>query len=220
MDSEKAPIQALEEIKQMMDRGSRFVSLSGLSGVAAGVCALVAAGIAYKKLYSNRFNTIGNYRGEDPLSISELMQAKQQLFLLALITFFAAFLLAFLFTLLRSKKTGVPVWGFIARKVLVNIVIPMLMGGLVVWRLADYGYFGFIAPSCLIFYGLALVNASKFTLSEVRYLGYFQLLLGAINLWAIGYGLFFWAAGFGVLHIIYGIMMWLKYERKEKTVAS
>jgi hypothetical protein len=77
----------------------------------------------------------------------------------------------------------------------------------------DYGVYGLVAPACLIFYGLALVNASKYTLSEVRYLGYAQILLGIINLWMPGYGLYFWAAGFGVMHIIYGIVMWSRYER-------
>jgi hypothetical protein len=75
------------------------------------------------------------------------------------------------------------------------------------------GIFSLIAPGCLIFYGLALVNASKYTLKEVRYLGYGQMILGIINLWFIGYGIFFWAIGFGVLHILYGTMMWWKYEK-------
>jgi hypothetical protein len=70
-----------------------------------------------------------------------------------------------------------------------------------------------IAPTCLLFYGLALINASRYTLGEIRYLGCCELILGIISLWVPGYGLIFWAAGFGVLHIIYGIIMWWKYER-------
>ncbi|MDQ3683905.1 MAG: hypothetical protein M3352_12665, partial [Bacteroidota bacterium] len=135
------------------------------------------------------------------------------------ITFIAAFFFAFLFTYLRSRKTGVPIWGFMARKVVINVAVPMIVGGLFIWRMTDFGLYGLVAPACLIFYGLALINGSKFTLSEVRYLGYMQLLLGVINLWAIGYGLYFWAAGFGVLHILYGIVMWNKYERNEKANA-
>jgi len=79
--------------------------------------------------------------------------------------------------------------------------------------------YGMVTPSCLIFYGLALINGSKYTVSEVRYLGYLELVLGIVNLWATRYGLYFWAAGFGVLHILYGIVMWNKYERNEKTIA-
>jgi hypothetical protein len=74
-------------------------------------------------------------------------------------------------------------------------------------------YYVLIPPACLIFYGLALVNASKYTLGEVRYLGYGQLILGVINIWLPEYGLYFWAAGFGVLHIVYGLVMWYRYEK-------
>ena len=89
----------------------------------------------------------------------------------------------------------------------------MIAGGFYLLREIQVGNYGLIAPGCLIFYGLALVNASKYTLGEVRFLGYAQIILGVINLWFIGYGLYFWAAGFGLMHIIYGMLMWYKYER-------
>ena len=218
MDSANEPIQAIEEIKQMMDRSSRFVSLSGWSGIAAGICALVAAWLAGKKfneyaISENEYEAKSNYVRD-----GNLLQLDRELLILAVITFLAAFFFAFLFTYLRSRRTGVPIWGFMARKVMTNLAVPMIVGALLIWRITDFGLYGLVAPACLIFYGLALINASKFTLSEVRYLGYLQLLLGVINLWAIGYGLYFWAAGFGVLHILYGIMMWNKYERNKKAV--
>jgi len=219
MDHGNEPLQALEEIKQMMGRGSRFVSLSGWSGIAAGICALVAAWLAGKKfneyaISKNRYEAKSNYARD-----GNLLQLDRKLLILAVITFIAAFFFAFLFTYLRSRKTGVPIWGFMARKVMINVAVTMTVGGLLIWRIIDFGLYGLVAPACLLFYVLALINASKFTLSEVRYLGYLQLLLGVINLWAIGFGLYFWAAGFGVLHILYGIVMWNKYERNEKAVA-
>jgi len=219
MDSANEPVQALEEIKQMMDRSSRFVSLSGWSGIAAGICALVAAWLVNKKFDGYTIITNENEGSAAYTGNSNLMHLDRELLLLAVITFIAAFFFAFLFTWLRSRKTGVPIWGFMARKVMINLAVPMIVGGLLIWHIAGFGLYGLIAPACLIFYGLALINASKFTLSEVRYLGYLQLLLGVINLWAIGYGLYFWAAGFGVLHILYGIIMWNKYERNKKGVA-
>lgn len=221
MYSENKPTQALEEIKQMMDRSSRFISLSGWSGIAAGICALAAAWIAHQKISQYTFENGTPYndmQGTYIFKDAHLLLANQ-LLLIGILTFIAAFFFAFLFTWLRSRKTGIPVWGFTARKVMVHLAVPMLVGALLIWRITDLGVYGLVAPACLIFYGLALINASKFTLSEVRYLGYLQLLLGVINLWALGYGLYFWAAGFGVLHILYGIVMWNKYERNEKTDA-
>ena len=218
MANRNEPIQALEEIKQLMARSSRFVSLSGWSGVAAGICALVAAWLASEKLsdyaiseneYVARSGNAGN---------GGLLQLDRDLLVLAVITFIAAFFFAFLFTWLRSRKTGVPVWGFTSRRVMINVAIPMLAGALFTWRITQLALYGLVTPACLLFYGLALINGSRYTLSEVRYLGYLQLLLGIINLWLPGYGLYFWAGGFGVLHILYGIVLWNKYERNEKTV--
>jgi hypothetical protein len=132
---------------------------------------------------------------------------------IATITFIGAFITAFFFTYLRSKKNNVPMWGSATIRLFWNTVIPITVGGIFIIRMMQLGEFQLVAPGCLIFYGLALVNASKYTLGEIRYLGYGQLALGIMNLWSTGYGLYFWAMGFGVLHIIYGILMWYKYER-------
>jgi hypothetical protein len=95
----------------------------------------------------------------------------------------------------------------------ISIAVPVLAGGIFLLTLVKYGVFGFVAPGCLIFYGLGVLNASKYTLPETVYLGYCEILLGLINLMFLGEGLYFWAAGFGLLHIIYGAYMWWKYER-------
>ena len=104
-------------------------------------------------------------------------------------------------------------WGTVTRRLIWNTGLPVIIGAFFVIRLIQLNEFGLIAPACLIFYGLGLINGSKYTYGEVRFLGYGEVLLGIINLWMIGYGLYFWAAGFGVLHIIYGIIMWNRYER-------
>lgn len=211
MSDQDQPLQTLEDIKQMMAKSSRFISLSGWSGVAAGICALVAAWVAHKIISNTLYETTLNF----DTNSADYAGLKQKLILLGVVTFLAAFVLAFLFTYLRSRKTGVPIWDYTARRVMINVAVPMIAGGLLIWRMMDFGIYGLVAPACLLFYGLALVNASKFTLPEIRYLGYFQLLLAVLNLWVISYGLFFWAAGFGVLHILYGILMWNKYERQQ-----
>ena len=210
--------QDLQHIKQMMERSSRFISLSGLSGIAAGVCALVGAYFARNviigskgkeliELDNNLYDTLQSGK----ISLIDFMG--NRLLHIALITFIAALSLSIVFTYLRSKKTNTPVWGSTSKRLFINVMIPMVAGGIYLLKLIENGTYGLIAPGCLLFYGLALVNASKYTLGEVRYLGYLQILLGLANLWYIGYGLYFWAIGFGILHIIYGVYMWNKYER-------
>ncbi len=194
-----------------MERSSRFISLSGWSGVAAGTCAMIAAWYTTTRIECWK-------RGDckfDRLVDDHGNNYQSTLLLIAAVTFGLALMLAFLFTWLRSRKTGVPIWGHTARRLMINVSIPMAIGGLFIFRMMELGFYNLVAPACLLFYGLALVNASKYTLGEIRYLGYGQLILGIINLWYTGYGLYFWAAGFGVLHIVYGLVMWLKYEQKE-----
>jgi hypothetical protein len=201
MSEQNQHLESIEDIKRLMHKSSRFISLSGLSGVAAGVCALIAAWVANQKIQQYQLGDSGY----------KLLE--KQLILIGAITFIAALVLAFIFTYLRSRKTGMAIWGYTARRVMINVFVPMLAGGFVIWRMIGLGYYNLVAPVSLIFYGLALINTSKFTLNEIKYLGYGQLLLGLINLWLEGYGIYFWAMGFGVLHILYGLIMWNKYER-------
>jgi hypothetical protein len=214
MQSIRQPLQTLQDIKRMMERSSRFISLSGWSGISAGICALAGAWVAvkrieqFKKEQVNYFDKTGVH-----LSGARLEILVPQLINIAIVVFLAALISAFLFTYFRSKKAGIGIWSNTAMRLMWNTSIPMIAGGLVIIRMLDLKYYLLVAPCCLIFYGLALVNGSKYTLGEVRYLGYGQIILGLINLWILGYGLIFWAAGFGVLHIVYGTMMWWKYER-------
>jgi hypothetical protein len=215
--TEKNPhLDTLQDIKQMMERSSRFISLSGLSGIAAGTCALVGAWLAINIL-DNGSDSTENLRSLDQTGDEGLRVAHwvgHPLVQIALLTFIAAFVLAFIFTYIRSKKTNTAIWGTTARRLMINVCVPMVIGGLYLLKLTESGAYAFIAPGCLIFYGLALLNASKYTLPEIRYLGYGQMLLGIINLWYVNDGIYFWALGFGVLHILYGIFMWWKYERQ------
>jgi hypothetical protein len=212
MYSQDESLETLRDIKNMMERSSRFISLSGWSGITAGICALAGAWFARAEILQYQAGGRSVTESSDIFDFSRTGLV-QQLMIIAVVTFVAAFVLAFVFTYLRSKKTGIPLWGVIAKKLFVNTVIPMAVGGVVILRMMQLGDYELVSSCCLVFYGLALVNASKYTLDEVRWLGYCELILGIISLWKNGSGLYFWAIGFGVLHIIYGIAMWWKYER-------
>jgi hypothetical protein len=203
-------LQEVKDIRRMMERSSRFISLSGLSGVSAGFFAIIGAAIARYvifKDYYGRYDDSGNWSKE------EFARLKIQLLGLSAAVFAAAFLSAFYFTWRKSSKQGVSLWNHTSRRLFWNMVIPLIAGGLFILGMLQYNHWDFVAPACLIFYGLALVNASKYTLTDIRYLGYCEIIVGLINMQLIGYGLYFWTLGFGVLHIIYGIVMWWKYER-------
>ncbi|MFT3949179.1 MAG: hypothetical protein QM763_19600 [Agriterribacter sp.] len=211
MSDRNTGLDTLKDIKQMMERSSRFISLSGLSGIAAGVCALIGAWFAFDIISNSSVHRDYDNYHPDIISLKQFMGYK--LFRIALFTLIAAFILALIFTWIKSKKNNVPIWGTSSKRLVWNVAFPLMAGGIFLLRMIQLGYFGMIAPGCLIFYGIALINAGKYTLGEVRYLGYCEVILGLINCWFLGYGLYFWTIGFGVLHIVYGAMMWWKHER-------
>jgi hypothetical protein len=205
-------LDTLNDIKRMMERSSRFISLSGLSGIGAGICALAGAYLAndwitrYKNHDGDRFN--GGDAGDLRLKLLVLAG-----FILVL-----ALASSFYFSRRKARKTGLPVWDHSSRKLLLNLLIPLMAGGFFVLGLIYQHYLELITPACLVFYGMALVNASKYTLSDIRYIGFIEIALGIINLFYddTAMSIYFWAIGFGLLHIIYGAIMWLKYEWKSK----
>lgn len=203
-------LKDIQDIRKIMERSSRFISLSGLSGIAAGICALIGAYFAYDWIaeYYVRYDGRQGFAGPD------FQRLKLNLVLLAAAVAGMALVFAFYFTWKRAKSNHLPIWDLSSRKLLWNMLVPLGAGGLFILAMLQYNEWRFVAPACLVFYGIALVNGSKYTLSEIRYLGYLEILLGLINTQFIGYGLYFWAIGFGILHIIYGIVMWFKYERK------
>ena len=214
MTYNKKHLNDLNDIKQIMERSSRFISLSGWSGIAAGTCALVGAFFGQNALKDDYYSVSTSSQNDYnyfPFFLKQLLY--DRLFHIALLTFIAAFVSAFIFTYIRSRKNNTPVWSTTSRRLLLNVCIPMIVGGIFLLKLLEHGTYGLIAPGCLIFYGLALINGSKYTLSEIKYLGYCEIFLGIVSCWFTGLGLYFWAVGFGVLHIIYGTVMWFKYER-------
>lgn len=214
MNQNEQSLETLQDIKRMMERSSRFISLSGLSGISAGVCALIGAWLAYPYVFGYKDLLVNGDVGiAQALSNDFTIIFNTWLFWIAAGTFLTALITAFLFTWIKSKREGIPIWGNTAKRLMINISFPLLVGAIFLWKPLHFGTFGLVAPGCLIFYGLALINASRYTLNEIRFLGYLQVLTGVINLWFVGKGLYFWAFGFGFLHIIYGAYMWWKYER-------
>ena len=190
----------LREIREIMSRSSRFLSLSGLSGVSTGVIALVGALLAHQYV----FNT------QDFLTIGSVSIEGENLRLLLLISFgtlLLSVLSALWFTRGKSKKERQYVWDLQAKRLLLNLMIPLTTGGILSLIFLFRGYVGVLPSITLIFYGLALVNGSHHTLSHIRYLGIAEIVLGIVALLFIEQSLYVWMMGFGVLQIIYGLII-------------
>jgi hypothetical protein len=208
MDNKQEQLNNLSEIRSLMERSSSFISLSGLSGVSAGIIGLVTSIILYFKIVPFLDNSKDVYLTADRRS--ELI-----VFCIALsvAVLLVTFLAVIFFTSRKAKKKNLPVWDSSAKRLLVNLFIPLIAGGLFCLILIYHYFDWLVIPSMLIFYGLALINAGKYTLGELRWLGIFEVILGLLAAFFLGSSVLFWGIGFGVMNIIYGAAMYFKYDR-------
>ena len=204
---EKDIYSELSSIRSLMERSSKFISLSGLSGIMAGVYALIGAIIAYKLVYTE--NSGMRYRDfyvNDPI-------VWWPLFLVAAVVLIFSLLTGVWLTIRQARKKGENFWNPVSKRLLMNLAIPLVTGGLFILILIFRGYFGIISSACLIFYGLALVAGSQYTFTDVKWLGFCEIILGLLAALLPGFGLVFWVIGFGILHILYGSIMHFKYNQ-------
>jgi hypothetical protein len=213
MDKRNEHLENLSEIRSLMERSSRFISLSGLSGIAAGIFALLGAAAVYLYLDMVPFSHKKFYYVVAQTSNKWGMNYLEFFALVAATVLILAVAAGIFFTTRKAKQKGQKIFDKSTIRLLINLMVPLIVGGVFCLALLRYGHFGLVAPSTLVFYGLALVNGSKYTLDDIRYLGYFEVILGLIAMNYLGFGLEFWAIGFGVLHIVYGAIMYYKYER-------
>ncbi|MBK8747630.1 MAG: hypothetical protein IPM04_07110 [Saprospiraceae bacterium] len=199
-------LEDISEIKNIMNRSSRFISLSGMSGILAGMFALVGAYLAYMIVYeSPNPNVIGS---DIILSIEQIFD----LTILGISVMILALISGVLLSMRKAKKNGEKIWDTSSQRLIINFLIPLSTGAIVCLIMIQKGLIIYVAPLTLLFYGLSCVHASKYTIGGVRYLGITIILIGLIATYFTGYGLLFWAIGFGLCHIIYGALMYFKYE--------
>ncbi len=209
-------LEHLSEIRALMERSTRFLSLSGLSGVWAGLCALAGVTLVYAYLEMSPFATAGKFFYYDKAINTNKwgMDYKSVFILIAFMVLAAALAGGWYFTARKARQRGERIWDATSRRLMAALAIPLVAGGIFCLALLMRGYVSLLGPCTLIFYGLALVNGSKFTLRDVEYLGLSEIALGLLGIFYPGYGLEIWAIGFGLLHIFYGLFMYTKYDRR------
>ena len=196
-------LKDISEIKNLMNKSSRFISLSGLSGILAGVYAIIGAAIAY-------YVVTNSQRGYLILDENIFKICVGILFLVALLSIVTGIYL----TTKKAKKNGENFWDNSSKRLIINFLIPLVTGGIYILLILGQQKYGQTGALMLIFYGLALVNASKYSIGDIRYLGFTEIILGLICTLYPGYGFWLWILGFGVMHIVYGSIMHFKYDRK------
>lgn len=207
MDSTKH-LDDLSQIRSIMERSTRFLSLSAMSAILAGVYALIGAVVGYRMIY---YSPVVIY---DTIENGLFNENTFPLFMVAGGVFLFAAITVLFMSHRKAKQAGQSLWNRSATRLLVNFSIPMAAGGVFVFILLNRGYVDLLASATLLFYGFALLNASNFTFSDIRTLGILEIVLGLLAAALPGKGLIFWTIGFGVLHILYGVILYFKYEKK------
>ena len=203
---DKNYLNDLKDIKEMMSKSSQFISLSGLSGVLAGIYALVGGWYADKLL--------SDYFTDSVYSLEIVENLEFKLIYIAILIIAASILSGLLLSNSKSKKIGVKLWNETSKRLVVNFCIPLLTGGILVFILIVRQFYELIIPTTLLFYGMACIHASKYTLGDVKYLGITITIIGLLSAYFYKYSIPLWMLGFGFCHIFYGGMMWFKYDRK------
>ena len=186
----------IKTIKRIMEESSRFLSLSGLSGIFAGILAFLG-GFAVHFLR---------------LRTQDISLLKYEVVAVALIVLILALAGSFYFSIRKARSKGQKIWTPVSRRLLLNLFIPLISGGFFILILYFENHWKLIVPAMLIFYGLSLVSAGKFTYSEVFYLGLAELITGFLAAIFQESFILFWVLGFGFLHIVYGLIMYRKYQ--------
>ena len=204
----KDALQTVKEIRNLMEQSSKFSSINGISVTIVGIYALIGAFIAYKLL--GEIPTVDEY----PHIFDEL-NLVLHLSVVALLVLVLSFVTVLLFAWRKAKRTNVSFFSNVTYRTLLNFLLPLFVGFIFCLALIYNGYLGLIASTMLLFYGLSLINASKYTHKSIFWLGIFELVLGMASAFLIGKGLLFWAVGFGILHIVYGCWFYIAVDRKK-----
>jgi hypothetical protein len=205
------PREDLQAIREIMERSSKFLSLSGLSGVFAGVSALVGAAVAWLFILDSCNVQYTAYISGPGGSVTSGFMF--YLALDAVVVLGLAVLGAIYFSQRKARKAGQLFWTKPTRSLLLHLMIPMVSGGIFILILVFQNNLALVASAMLIFYGLSLVNGGKFTFGEIHYLGLTQIVLGILAGVFVNHGLLFWTIGFGLMHIVYGTVMYYRHER-------
>jgi len=198
-------IKEIGHIRSMMEKSSKFISISGLSGILIGLYALLGAALAYIKIDGIQSGLDYQERTIDKSTVTFLI-------LLALAVLAASLLTGIWMAGRKARRIKQSIWNVTSRSLLFALAVPLVTGGIVCIIWVIKGYYMLVASTLLVFYGLALTAGSVYTFKEVRWLGLLEIMLGLLALLLPGYGLWLWAAGFGLLHMIYGFIVYKKYE--------
>jgi hypothetical protein len=178
----------LKFIRETMERSTAFTAVPGYGGAFMGLTAIAASVIANSQPLVNDWLTV--WFSEAVLAFAIGLFAMWQ----------------------KSKIAKIPLNSAPARKFAMSFLPPLICGVVLTFGLWRFGHFEAMIPAWLLLYGAAVICGGAFSVRIVPVMGWCFVALGAIAfLLPAGYGNLVMGFGFGVLHIIFGIIIARKF---------
>lgn len=175
--------ETLRFIRDTMERATAFTAVPGWGGVLMGFSA-IAAGI-----YAHGFDA-------------------RQRFWIWLADGVLALCIAACAVYWKSRRAGMPVFSQPGRRALLSFTPPLLVGALLTAVLYRLGLFDIIPGIWLLLYGTGMVTGGAFSVRIIPVMGLCFMLLGALALLApVSWSNNFLMAGFGAIHIGFGVLI-------------
>lgn len=178
----------LSFIRSTMERATAFTAVPGWGGVAMGVTAVLATVLASRSPSVSQWLTVW-------LSASVL-----------------AFAIGGWFMVLKARRAGTTVFSYSGRRFVLSYVPPLVVGAVLTLVLVRAGLYDALPGTWLLLYGTGVVTGGAFSVRVVPIMGLCFMALGVIALLApASWSEWLLAAGFGGLHIIFGLIIARRY---------
>ncbi|MEM7417422.1 MAG: hypothetical protein AAF389_18165 [Gemmatimonadota bacterium] len=178
----------LRYIRQAMERSGSFTHVSGIGGVGMGSLAIGAAALAWNASTTAEWLAIWLVAAGASLAVSVLAMAR------------------------KSAADGVTLLTGPGRKFAWSVTPPLAAGGVLTIALVRAGAFDLLPGMWLLLYGAAIVTGGSHSVRSIPFMGaaFMAAGVGAL-LTPASWGDVWMAVGFGVLHIVFGALIWRKH---------
>jgi hypothetical protein len=178
----------LSFIRQTMERATAFTAVPGWGGVGMGVLALAAAAVAETRITRTEWLVTWLATSALGLTLGGWTMAS------------------------KARRAGTTVFSYSGRRFVLSYVPPLLVGALLTGVLVRAGLWSALPGTWLLLYGTGVVTGGAFSVRVVPLMGLCFMVLGAAALFSpASWGNILMAAGFGLLHIVFGLIIARRY---------
>jgi len=190
-----------------MERHSSFFSLSGFTGILIGIVGCIAIFLVDTMTHGYGINF-------DGFSQLPILFLEIGIMVIGILTIVLSLFILWKRGRNKAKKNKQGLWNAFAKKQRINLLLLLLVFLVILILIGSKGYYRLITPLLLSFYGLLLLNLSRFQSKSLLFLGLATLILGIVSYVSYTDKIFLLALGVGIFPIIYGLLTFNKSKKQ------